>query len=446
MGHRHVLIVAVPAAICTLLICCKGGERVDAAKQQRAQPDRGTSGVELGAAQIERINEMGYPGPPPPDETNLVADDLRAAQLGHLLFFDAGLSSNGKISCATCHDPDRGFTDGLALNQGLERGRRNTLSVLDAAHMRWFNWDGRFDSLWGQSHGPISHPREMGSSFAKAVEHVRETPVLRERYERIFGALPAAPAAGLAGETAIANIGKSIAAYERRLVTGPSSFDRWVARWRERGTPRDADSVPPMDFSASALRGLDLFTSRGLCWQCHVGPLLSDGEFHALGAAPRNDLIADGGRFEAVPQLQASPFRSAGVHSANPQGEQGKLVESLVPQPDQWGAFRTPNLRNVALTAPYFHQGQFATLEEVVAFYSTLEGAVTVDHHRESVLRRRDFSPEESADIVAFLRSLTGESPPADWVRDPWQLGPGQSIPMAEVVKPTPVAEAQKSQ
>ena len=446
MGHRHVLIVAVPAAICTLLICCKGGERVDAAKQQRAQPDRGTSGVELGAAQIERINEMGYPGPPPPDETNLVADDLRAAQLGHLLFFDAGLSSNGKISCATCHDPDRGFTDGLALNQGLERGRRNTLSVLDAAHMRWFNWDGRFDSLWGQSHGPISHPREMGSSFAKAVEHVRETPVLRERYERIFGALPAAPAAGLAGETAIANIGKSIAAYERRLVTGPSSFDRWVARWRERGTPRDADSVPPMDFSASALRGLDLFTSRGLCWQCHVGPLLSDGEFHALGAAPRNDLIADGGRFEAVPQLQASPFRSAGVHSANPQGEQGKLVESLVPQPDQWGAFRTPNLRNVALTAPYFHQGQFATLEEVVAFYSTLEGAVTMDHHRESVLRRRDFSPEESADIVAFLRSLTGESPPADWVRDPWQLGPGQSIPMAEVVKPTPVAEAQKSQ
>jgi len=446
VGHRHVLIVAVPAAICTLLICCKGGERVDAAKQQRAQPDRGTSGVELGAAQIERINEMGYPGPPPPDETNLVADDLRAAQLGHLLFFDAGLSSNGKISCATCHDPDRGFTDGLALNQGLERGRRNTLSVLDAAHMRWFNWDGRFDSLWGQSHGPISHPREMGSSFAQAVEHVRETPVLRERYERIFGALPAAPAAGLAGETAIANIGKSIAAYERRLVTGPSSFDRWVARWRERGTPRDADSVPPMDFSASALRGLDLFTSRGLCWQCHVGPLLSDGEFHALGAAPRNDLIADGGRFEAVPQLQASPFRSAGVHSANPQGEQGKLVESLVPQPDQWGAFRTPNLRNVALTAPYFHQGQFATLEEVVAFYSTLEGAVTMDHHRESVLRRRDFSPEESADIVAFLRSLTGESPPADWVRDPWQLGPGQSIPMAEVVKPTPVAEAQKSQ
>jgi cytochrome c peroxidase len=446
VGHRHVLILAVPAAICTLLICCKGGERVDAAKQQRAQPDRGTSGVELGAAQIERINEMGYPGPPPPDETNLVADDLRAAQLGHLLFFDAGLSSNGKISCATCHDPDRGFTDGLALNQGLERGRRNTLSVLDAAHMRWFNWDGRFDSLWGQSHGPISHPREMGSSFAQAVEHVRETPVLRERYEQIFGALPAAPAAGLAGETAIANIGKSIAAYERRLVTGPSSFDRWVARWRDRGTPRDADSVPPMDFSASALRGLDLFTSRGLCWQCHVGPLLSDGEFHALGAAPRNDLIADGGRFEAVPQLRASPFRSAGVHSASPQGEQGKLVESLVPQPDQWGAFRTPNLRNVALTAPYFHQGQFATLEEVVAFYSTLEGAVTMDHHRESVLRRRDFSPEESADIVAFLRSLTGESPPADWVRDPWQLGPGQSIPMAEVVKPTPVAEAQRSQ
>lgn len=436
---------AVPAAICTLLICCRGGERVDAAKQQRVQPDRGTSGVELGAAQIDRVSEMGHPGPPPPDETNLVADDLRAAQLGHLLFFDAGLSSSGKISCATCHDPDRGFTDGLALNQGLERGRRNTLSVLDAAHMRWFNWDGRFDSLWGQSHGPISHPREMGSSFAQAIEHVRKTPILRERYEQIFGALPAAPAAGLAGETAIANIGKSIAAYERRLVTGPSTFDRWVARWRERGTPRDADSVPPMDFSASALRGLDLFTSRGLCWQCHVGPLLSDGEFHALGAAPRNDLIADGGRFEAVPQLQASPFRAGGVHSASPDGEQGKLVESLVPQPDQWGAFRTPNLRNVALTAPYFHQGQFATLEEVVTFYSTLEGAVTMDHHRESVLRRRDLSAQEISDIVSFLQSLTGESPPSDWIRDPWKFGPGESIPAAEVVQPSDAARAENA-
>jgi len=436
---------AAPLAFLVLLTCCKGGERGATEPTRPAPNDRGTSGVELGAAQIDRVNEMGHPGPPPPDDTNLVADDLRAAQLGHLLFFDAGLSVNGKISCATCHDPARAFTDGLALNQGLERGRRNTLSVLDAAHMRWFNWDGRFDSLWGQSHGPISHPREMGSSFAQAVEHVRATPALRERYEQIFGALPAAPADGLAGETAIANIGKAIAAYERRLVTGPSSFDRWVTRWRERGTPRDADSVPPMDFSASALRGLDLFTSRGLCWQCHVGPLLSDGEFHALGAAPRNDLIADGGRFEAVPQLKASPFRSGGVHSASPQGEQGKLVESLVAQPDQWGAFRTPNLRNVALTAPYFHQGQFATLEEVVTFYSTLEGAVTMDHHRESVLRRRDLSAQEISDIVSFLRSLTGESPPSDWVRDPWRFGPGESIPSAEVVRPDDAARAKNA-
>jgi cytochrome c peroxidase len=435
VGYRHVLIVVAPMAFCLLPLACQGGERGAAEPRPRTQSDRGTSGVELGAAQIERVNEMGHPGPPPADDTNLVADDLRAAQLGHLLFFDAGLSANGKISCASCHDPDRGFTDGLALNQGLERGRRNTLTVLDAAHMRWFNWDGRFDSLWGQSHGPISHPREMGSSFAEAVEHVRETPDLRARYEQIFGALPPAPASGMAGEATIANIGKAIAAYERRLMTGPSSFDRWVTRWRDCGTPRDADSVPPMDFSASALRGLDLFTSRGLCWQCHVGPLLSDGEFHALGAAPRNDLIADGGRFESVPQLKASPFRSSGVHSASPQGEQGKLVESLVAQPDQWGAFRTPNLRNVALTAPYFHQGQFATLEEVVTFYSTLEGSVTLDHHRESVLRRRDFSPTEISDIVSFLRTLTGESPPADWVRDPWRFGPGESIPSAEVVR-----------
>lgn len=363
---------------------------------------------------------MGYPGPLAPDATNHVGDDLRAAELGHLLFFDQRLSRSGDLSCASCHIPEKAFADGLALNVGISQGVHNTLTILDAAHQTWFNWDGRFDSLWSQAHGPMSHPREMGAAFEQIVAGLRADPSLCARYEAIFGRFPAGELSGTDVERAMANLGKAIAAYERRLVTGPSAFDRWVLRWRDLRMPRELDRVPAEDFSRSAQRGLDLFTSRALCWQCHVGPLLSDGEFHALGAAPRNDLISDPGRFGAVEKLKASPFKTSGAYSDAPNCERAAVVDSLVAQPDQWGAFRTPTLRNVSLTAPYFHQGQFATLAEVLHFYSTLEGAVTMDHHRESVLKRRDFSPQELADLEAFLRSLDGASPPAQWLRNPW--------------------------
>lgn len=146
---------------------------------------------------------------------------------------------------------------------------------------------------------------------------------------------------------------------------------------------------------------------------------MTDGEFHALGAAPQNDLLSDPGRFAAVTALQASPFRTSGAHSDSPHSERAAIVDSLVAQTDQWGAFRTPSLRNVGLTAPYFHQGQFATLEEVLHFYSTLEGSVTIDHHRESILKRRDFSPQELQDLLAFLQTLDGTPPPIEWTRNP---------------------------
>jgi cytochrome c peroxidase len=378
------------------------------------------SGVELGQAQIERVQAMGHPGLPPPDASNRYADDLRAARLGQLLFFDVGISGPGNVSCATCHDPARAFTDGLALAQGIARGVRNSPTLFDVAHQSWFNWDGRFDSLWSQSHGPITHPREMGGSFAGLVERIRAQPELLRRYNELFGELPEAPLNGAQLERVLANAGKAIAAYERKLVTGPSIFDRWVARWREAGSPRQLDLVPNDGLSPSALRGLDTFTSRGQCWKCHEGKLLTDGEFHALGAAPRGDLISDSGRFGAIAPLKASPFRASGSHSDDPRGERGKIVDSLIPVEDQWGAFRTPPLRNLSATAPYFHQGQFATLEEVIAFYSTLEGAVTMDHHQESVLVPRNFDAQEAADLAAFLRSLDGEAPPAEWLANPW--------------------------
>ncbi len=398
-----------------VVVSCNGFN----ATQSPKPPDPNFSGVVFGRAQIDRVNEMGFPGPVPYDVTNHLCDDLRASTLGHQLFFDPKLSVNGDISCATCHKPEKAFADGIALNMGLAQGVRNTLTILDSAHQTWFNWDGRFDSMWSQAHGPMSHPREMGNSFDKIVARIYGDPTLRMQYEEVFGQFPPEPFSPVDIERIISNIGKAIAAYERRLVTGPSPFDRWVERWRTLQMPRKLDLVPALDFSPSAQRGLDLFTSRALCWQCHVGPLLSDGEFHALGAAPRNDLLSDPGRFAAVTALQASPFRSSGEFSDSPHSEQGAIVDSLVAQTDQWGAFRTPALRNVALTAPYFHQGQFVSLEEVLHFYSTLEGSVTRDHHRESILIRRDFSPQEMQDLEAFLLTLSGTPPPIQWTRNP---------------------------
>lgn len=378
------------------------------------------SPVQLSSSQVELVKEMGFPGPPPADPTNRFADDPQAAVLGHALFFDPNLSRNGEISCATCHVPDRAFTDGLALNRGLSQGVRNTLSILDCAHQQWFNWDGQFDSLWSQAHGPMLHPREMGSSFSHITDRVRREPLLRTQYEVVFGVLPSSPLSTAQNESVVANLGKAIAAYERKIVTGPSPFDRWVARWRAAGAPSALDRVAGEDFSVEAQRGLATFTSNAECWKCHVGPLLSDGEFHALGAAPRNDLIADAARFAAIAKLQANPYRTSGAHSDAPTSEQAMVVDSLVARPDQWGAFRTPTLRNVEKTSPYFHQGQFETLEQVLHFYSTLEGAITIDHHRESVLRRTNLSQREIEGLLAFLRSLDGTPPPAQWAVDPW--------------------------
>lgn len=375
---------------------------------------------------------MGWPGQPPADATNRHAESGAAAALGHALFFDRGLSSNGAVSCATCHRPDRGFSDGLRVAVGVGTGPRRTMTVLDTAHQRWLGWDGRADSLWSQALQPIERDIELGSSRRRALERVASNPVLRRRWKEAFGAEPIDPGSATPSEidAAFATLGKAIAAYERRLVTGPSVFDRWVAAWKSGGC-RDA-LQPSEGMSASALRGLALFTGRAGCWQCHGGTTLSDGEFHALGAPGRPErgggVSSDPGRFGGVDVLKASSFTAAGPHSDASAGERAKLLQSLVRSPDQFGAIRTPSLRHAGFGGPYFHEGQFDSLEDVVRFYSTLEGAQALDHHQEQVLTRLDLTPAESADLVAFLRSATGTLPPETWTSDPW-LVPVQASP-----------------
>lgn len=361
----------------------------------------------LDATARERLLRLGPMPALPADPTNRWADDPAAAALGRELFGEPRLSRNGEVSCASCHQPERGFADGRKLAMGLSMGTRHSQSLLDAAHQRWFTWDGRADSLWSQALHPFQNPLEMGLTPAEVIERVRSIEPLRVRYEAVFGALPAAGDA-TAIDAAFARLGKAIAAFERTLVTGPSAFDRWLDRVRA------GDDSPTPEFGESARRGAELFVGKADCVRCHSGPLLSDGEFHMIGV-PSLDGAApvDRGRLEGVERLKADRFNASGMHSDAPDGARAKVTRATTLDPEAWGRFRTPSLRSAALTPPYMHQGQLATLEEVVRFYDTLEGATTLDHHAERVLEPLGLSEQQRADLVAFLKAVQG-APPAD--------------------------------
>lgn len=383
----------------------------------------GAADAPLDPAIRDRLLRLGPMPAPPPDPTNRWADDPRAAAFGRLLFNEARLSRTGEVSCATCHRPELGFADGRRLAVGIETGTRHTQSLLDAAHQRWLTWDGRADSLWSQALHPFQNPREMGLTPAEVVDRVRAIEPLRRGYEGVFGALPSPDdASGI--DTAFARLGKSIAAFERTLVTGPSPFDRWLERVRA------GDASPIEGFGPDAVRGAALFVGRADCVRCHSGPLLSDGEFHMIGL-PQPDGAAptDRGRLDGIERLKSDRFNAAGPHSDAPDGSRAKVTRATIADPEAWGRFRTPSLRSAAATPPYMHQGQLATLDEVVRFYDTLEGATSLDHHAERVLEPLGLTEGQRVDLVAFLRSVQGSMPSAGADTSPSTAGTIPNLP-----------------
>jgi cytochrome c peroxidase len=297
------------------------------------------------------------------------------------------------------------------------------MTVLNAAYQRWLTWDGRADTLWSQAVQPFESPNEMNLPRAGVIEAIGADSALRAAWRRAFGEDPPAGGASPAQvDAAFARVGKAIAAYERRLVSSPSAYDRWWTR-RAAGDP-GADA----ELTDAQRRGLVLFFGKANCHQCHHGALFSDGEFHNIGIPPPGGgRPTDPGRYAAVDRVREDPFNAAGPHSDDPRGAQARISATLVNGPERWGEFRTPSLRNVAETGPYMHAGQFAQLEDVVHFYSTLEGATQLDHHRELVLRKLDLSGGEVSDLAAFLGALTGSPPPAPWGAPPARNAPPAS-------------------
>ena len=347
--------------------------------------------------EVARIVRHG-PWPPPPagDVGNAQAGRPAAVALGERLFFERRLSRDGTLSCASCHLPEQAFADGRARGFGRQPLDRNTPSLWNAVHERWYGWDGAADSLWSQAIRPIVDVREMAASPA----HVRATIAgdreLACRYAQTFGRPPDGD-----DEAVLVDAAKAIGAFVATLVSGHTAFDDF----------RDAlardDRTAMARYPVPAQRGLQLFVGRARCALCHVGPMFSNGEFADTGlpffVRPGE---VDPGRHGGLLALRASPYTLLGRFSDSaPDGAEATKTRHVEPQHRNFGEFKVPSLRNVALTAPYMHDGQLATLDDVLTHYSELDlDRLHADGER--ILAPLHLSPGERADLLAFLRAL----------------------------------------
>nr|WP_225937812.1 cytochrome c peroxidase [Myxococcus sp. RHSTA-1-4] len=337
---------------------------------------------------------------PPKDPTNRMDGVERAEKLGDLLFHDAGLSRCGTVSCQSCHDGE-GRTVDTATAEGCDgkRTARNPPTVLNAAYNRWFMWDGRADRLWSQALMPLTHPDEMNSDAQVVAARLQGVEPYRTEYLALFGREPAAES----GDALMANVGKVLAAYERTLVRVDAPFDEDVRRFLAAVDAGTAEEDP-------AYLGLKTFLRKGRCVVCHKGPALSDDLFHNIGVEDTGP--GGGGQWATLETLLGSPFNAQGSYSDAPNGTDAMRLRTLRTQANQVemeGAFRTPSLRNVALTAPYMHTGAQATLEEVVDFYNQGGGAAgTFVGRKTDTIVPLELSAEEKQALVELLKSMTG--------------------------------------
>lgn len=299
----------------------------------------------------------------PASQTNAFADDPRAAALGQRLFFDRGLSSDGTVACVSCHDPAHGFSDPKARSVGVrgQKGDRHSMPVTAAVLHPYLLWDGKADSAWSQPLKALENPKEMDFTRVEVARRVLD--VYRAEYEAVYGPLPdlsAAPARAMPGsesweqmpeplrdgvQRVFANVGKSIEAYERKLICADTRFDQWV-----RGE---------IQLSDAEQEGANTFRREG-CDRCHSGPSLSDGAFHNIGLPS-----PDRGRAQGAPALLSDPFNGAGPYSDDPAAGLVKLA-FVSGEGSQEGAFRTASLRGVGQRTFFGHAAHQASLREFV--------------------------------------------------------------------------------
>jgi cytochrome c peroxidase len=338
-----------------------------------------------------------WPQPMPADPSNRASGKPEAIALGRRLFFDTRLSRDRQRSCATCHDPAKAFADGRPRSLGVVPVDRNAIALANLSLNRWFGWDGAGDSLWAQSIRPILDPKELGLSPEELRARVAPDSALASAYTLVFGSA----AAGDQPELVLVNVGKALAAFQETIVTGRTAFDQF------RDALERGDATGLRRYPVAAQRGLRLFVGKGRCNVCHFGANFTNGEFEDIGVpyfAEKGRV--DTGRYGGIAALKASPFTLLGRHNDDPARAPGLATRHVEPLHRNWGEFRVPSLRNVVRTAPYMHNGSLATLTDVVRHYSEVNEERLHGLPGQGLIRPLRLTPEERADLVAFLETL----------------------------------------
>lgn len=281
-------------------------------------------------------------------------------ELGKKLYFDARLSADNTVSCATCHNPALGWSDDGPTSSGIRKqlGGRRSPPVANAAYLPLQFWDGRAPSLEEQAKGPIANPIEMGNTHDAMLKTVNYIAGYQEEFKQVFGTTP----------ITIDQVAQAIAAFERTVVTTDSPFDRFVRGEEEALTPIEK-------------KGLEIFNGKGHCTACHWGGHFSDGRFHNLGVSP--------------------------VESSK-EDDKGRFV--ITKDPKDMRAYKTPTVRDAALRAPFMHDGSEKTLEAVVELYD--KGGRTNDPNLDPLIVPLGLSGGEKKALVAFMkRAMTSTNP-----------------------------------
>ncbi len=360
MRVRGILLVLL--AIASVLL-------VMAAQNEKSGAPTGKGATPIGKP-VQIKAPLGLPPVPVPADNPPTAETI---SLGRRLYYDPILSVDNTVSCATCHSPEAGFADPKPVSTGVngKKGTRNSPTVLNSAYYEVQFWDGRAPSLEKQAEGPVQNPVEMANTLDKVVEKLSADASYREQFAKAWGPEP----------ITYERVEKSIASFERSVVAGNSPFDRWKYGHDEKAV------------SESVKRGFAVFTSekKGNCASCHtVGAkyaLFTDNQFHNIGVGVDMGKINDDGLF------------------------------AVTHKEEDRGKFKTPSLRNIAKSGPYFHDGSLKNLKEVIDFYI---GAGNSNPNLDKKIHVLDFlSGQERADLEAFLNSLNCEIPP--------DLGPPQT-------------------
>lgn len=313
------------------------------------QSDKNSTPLKLGEV------PLGLPPVPVPADNPLTAEKV---ELGKLLYFDKRLSKDESISCATCHDPTMAWAEHKKTSVGIHEqvGDRNSPTVLNAAYLDVQFWDGRAESLEEQALGPIENPIEMGMTMDIALDRIKSIKGYQERFDDVFDD-------GITAE----NVAKAIAAFERTILSGNSPYDKY-----EDG---DKDAL-----TEAQQRGMDLFMNDAQCATCHTPPIFSNSRYYNAGVSADKD-EPDLGR----------------------EKETGKKRDR--------GKFRVPHLREVANTAPYFHDGSVAELKDAVKLMAAGGQPNPNLSPMMRVVSMADLDDDDIADLVEFLKALSGEYP-----------------------------------